>query len=73
MMPASYMEVKDAGLHSIRWLTVGQEGVMVEDTAYCPVGGGWFGLGCQGWGIWIYGLVQVSDQGKQGKISAITL
>lgn len=34
---------------------------MVEDTAHGPVGGGGFGLGGQGWSVWVYGLVQVSD------------
>lgn len=59
--PASYLEVKDTELHSIGGLAVGQEGVLVEDTAHSPVGGGRFGLGGQGRGIWVYGLVQVSD------------
>lgn len=70
----SYLEVKDTELHSVGGLAVGQEGLVVEDTAHGPVGGGGFGLGGQGWSVWVYGLVQVSDHtyGTSRLISVIT-
>lgn len=69
---ASYMEVKDTELHSIGGLAVGQEGVLVEDTAHSPVWGGRFGLGGQGRGVWVYCLVQVPDHtNKTSKIISV--
>lgn len=58
-MHSSYLEVKDTELHRVRGLAVGQEGLMVEDTAHGSVRGGGLGLGRQGRSVWIYGLVQV--------------
>lgn len=57
-----YLEVKDAHVHDIGRLAVGQEGHMVEDAAHRPVRGRRFGLGGQGRSIWVYGPVQVSHQ-----------
>lgn len=58
----THLEVKDAHVHSIRRLTVGQEGPVVEDAAHRPVRGGRFGLGGQGRSFWVNGSVQVSAQ-----------
>lgn len=60
-----YLEVKDTELHSIRGLTVGKEGLVVEDTAYSAVWVGRFRLGSQRWSIWIYRTVQVSDHTQE--------
>lgn len=64
--PPSYLEVKDTKLHSIGGLAVGPEGVVVKDTAHGAVGGGGFGLGGQGRGVWVDGPVYVSDQRGEG-------
>lgn len=69
-----YLEVKDAHVHHIGRLAVGQEGHMVEDAAHRPVRGRRFGLGGQGRSIWVDGPVQVSHQtiSNQGYYTVIT-
>lgn len=62
-----YLEVKDAHVHSIGRLAVGQEAHVVEDAAHCPVRGRGFGLGGQEWSIWVYCSVQVSDQSDRNR------
>lgn len=57
-----YLEVKDAQLHSIRRLAVGQEGVVIEDAANSLVRRGGFGLGGQGRSLRVYSTVQVPEQ-----------
>lgn len=60
--PASYLQVKDAELHSIRRLAVGQEVVVIEDAADSLVWWGGFGLRGQGRGFRVYSVVQVPEQ-----------
>lgn len=60
--PASYLQVKDAELHSIRRLAVGQEVVVIEDAANSLVWWGGFGLGGQARGFRVYSVVQVPEQ-----------
>lgn len=68
----TYLEVKDTELHSVGGLAVGQEGLVIEDTAHSAVGGRGFGLGGQGRGIWVYGLMQVSGH-THGATSRLSL
>lgn len=60
-----YLEVKYTELHSIRGLTVGKEGLVVEDTSHSSVRVGRFRLGSQRWSIWIYRTVEVSDHTQE--------
>lgn len=55
------MEVERAEFHGVRRLAVGQEGPVVEHTADGPVGIGGAGLGGQGRGVWVNGLVEVPE------------
>lgn len=62
-----HLKVKDTTFHSIRRLTVGQEGLVVKNAAHSPVRGRWIGLGGQRRRIWIYGLMKVSEHKHKGR------